>query len=205
MANEHHYVILVAVDFSEHARAALGAAKGLALRQQPAELHVVHVVAPPVGSIAVVGSTEVAATFTDALDRTRVELEAACTDVARGLAERVFGHVRTGRPSREICELARQISADVVVVGTHGRTGLSRVLLGSVAEEVVRHAPCDVLTIRPKEAEPVIEPPCEACRAAAASSHDPNARCPQHHRRHPRPHTYSDGQEGLFHQSFTFQ
>lgn len=204
MATETRYVILAAVDFSEHAHAALASAKQLALKQPNSELHVVHVVPPPVGTVAVVGSADMAATFTETLDRTRKELQEACTEVANGLPDRVYGHVRTGRPSREIAEVAKQIGADVVVVGTHGRTGISRALLGSVAEEVVRHAPCDVLTIRPKAAQPVIEAACAQCVAAQKAAGDPRARCETHQRRHGRPHTYTDGQEGLFHQSFRF-
>lgn len=203
MANQ--YVILACVDFSEHSHAALAAAKERALVQPNAELHVVHVVPPPVGMVAVMGSADLAANLTETLDRTRKELEATCTDLAKGLADRVFGHVRTGRPSKEIAEVAKQIDADLVVVGTHGRTGLSRALLGSVAEEVVRHAPCDVLTIRLRPPTLAIEAACEECVGAQAATNDPKARCERHRRRHARPHTYSDGQEGLFHQSFRFE
>jgi universal stress protein A len=56
--------------------------------------------------------------------------------------------VRIGRPGEEILAEAEYLSGGVIVMATHGRTGLSRALLGSVAEEVVRHAPCPVLTIR---------------------------------------------------------
>ncbi len=57
--------------------------------------------------------------------------------------------VRTGRPYSQICELAGEIQADLIVVSTHGRTGWERTLLGSTAERVVRHAPCPVLVARP--------------------------------------------------------
>lgn len=202
MAN--HYVILACVDFSENAHVALTAATERALARPDSELHVVHVVPPPVGAVAVVGTADLAANFTETLDRTRKELEAACSDLAKGLADRVYGHIRTGRPPKEIAEVANQIDADLIVIGTHGRTGLSRVLLGSVAEEVVRHAPCDVLTVRTKAIAPVIEAACSACVAAQTAAQSPKARCEQHVRRHVRPHTYSDGQQGLFHQSFRF-
>ena len=49
-----------------------------------------------------------------------------------------------------ICQAARQLGSDLIVVATHGRTGLAHLLLGSVAENVVRHAPCPVLTLRSK-------------------------------------------------------
>jgi nucleotide-binding universal stress UspA family protein len=58
-------------------------------------------------------------------------------------------------PAAAICETARERGVDVVMVGTHGRTGVTRLVLGSVAERVVRHAPCRVLTVRPQAAPDV--------------------------------------------------
>ena len=58
--------------------------------------------------------------------------------------------MRVGVPSDELTQVASDKNADLVVVGTHGRTGLSRILLGSVAEATVRKAACPVLVIRPK-------------------------------------------------------
>jgi len=53
-----------------------------------------------------------------------------------------------GEPGEKIVEAAREVTADMVVMGTHGRTGLRRLLMGSVAEEVLRNAPCPVLTVK---------------------------------------------------------
>ncbi len=53
-----------------------------------------------------------------------------------------------GSPAKAVCEFAEQVNADLIVIGTHGRTGVSHLLIGSVAENVVRHAPCAVLTVR---------------------------------------------------------
>ena len=58
--------------------------------------------------------------------------------------------IRVGKPAHEILAVAREWPADVIVVGSHGRHGISRVLLGSVAEAVMRHADCPVLVIRGK-------------------------------------------------------
>lgn len=58
--------------------------------------------------------------------------------------------VRIGSPAQEIVAAAKDLHADLVCIGTHGRGGIARVLLGSVAEMVVRQAPCPVLTVRPK-------------------------------------------------------
>ncbi len=63
----------------------------------------------------------------------------------------------SGSPAAEICDFADSVKADLIVIGTHGRTGLGHLLIGSVAENVVRHAPCAVLTVRlpqkPKKAK----------------------------------------------------
>ena len=69
------------------------------------------------------------------------------SSLAQGL--RITREVRVGTPFVEIVRHARELQADLVVIGTHGRTGLAHVLLGSTAEKVVRKAHCPVLTVRP--------------------------------------------------------
>lgn len=59
--------------------------------------------------------------------------------------------VRVGSPAAEIDAAAKDLQADLLCIGTHGRSGLAHLLLGSVAERVIRHAPCPVLTIRPNK------------------------------------------------------
>ena len=82
-------------------------------------------------------------------------LAAAARDATAGGAERVTTKLVTGVPWAEITALLENDAYDLCVIGTHGRTGLSRILLGSVAEKVVRHAPCSVLAVRPDgEARP---------------------------------------------------
>ncbi len=61
--------------------------------------------------------------------------------------------VRVGKPFHEIVEVAKRLRADLVIIATHGHTGLKRALLGSTAELVVRHAPCPVLAVRETEHE----------------------------------------------------
>ncbi len=72
-------------------------------------------------------------------------------DAAREVAVAVEVRTSTGVPFDEIVQVAKTLPADLIVIGTHGRTGLAHVLVGSVAERVVRHAPCPVLTVRPEE------------------------------------------------------
>ncbi len=59
--------------------------------------------------------------------------------------------VRLGQPYREICEAAKELGVDLIVIATHGYTGLKHTFLGSTAEKVVRHAPCPVLVVRERE------------------------------------------------------
>ncbi len=65
--------------------------------------------------------------------------------------------IRYGKPADEICRYARKQSIDLLVLGTHGRTGLKHLLVGSVAERVVRVGPCPVLTVRQHEHNFVVE------------------------------------------------
>jgi nucleotide-binding universal stress UspA family protein len=60
--------------------------------------------------------------------------------------------IEVGDVSGNVCRVAAELNVDVIVVGSHGRGGLSRILLGSVSEQVVRHAPCPVLVVRPTPA-----------------------------------------------------
>jgi nucleotide-binding universal stress UspA family protein len=65
----------------------------------------------------------------------------------------VQAEVRTGKPYNEIVLAAKKLGADLIVIATHGYSGLKRALLGSTAERVVRYAPCPVLVVREKEKE----------------------------------------------------
>jgi len=139
-------IILVPTDFSLHADRALEYAAELAARLD-ARIHLLHVVTYPVLATAEM-STMYIATLMESLRR----------DAQLGLDERVqryrdrvsLGPVRIeeGDPRDQIDRTAETIGADLIAMGTHGRRGIRRLLLGSVAESVVRTAPCPVLTIR---------------------------------------------------------
>src|SRR3954462_4054834 len=80
------------------------------------------------------------------------QIKAKLTGLARERVNEVvpvFPHVRTGRPWEEIAKFATQSEGDLIVIGTHGRTGLPHLLLGSTAQRVVQHATCPVLVFRP--------------------------------------------------------
>lgn len=137
--------ILCPVDFSEHSQAALDHAAELA-RRYGAELTLLHVVEPVLYPVAY-GLPPVAP-----VDYEQVAREAAVRTLA-GLAAKlpnlkVGQKVESGAASQRICELAKEKGFDLVVLATHGYTGLKHVLLGSTAERVVRHAPCAVLVVK---------------------------------------------------------
>lgn len=135
--------ICCAVDFSEPSRVALHDAAELA-RRLGAALTLVHVFEPPppAGTDLVPadrGAAALAASETEAmLDAWRGEAE-------RRLGAPVDGHVLVGAVAEEILRFAREHETDLLVLATHGRRGLTRLLLGSVAEQVVRRARCAVL------------------------------------------------------------
>ncbi len=139
--------ILVPVDFSQCSAKALAYAIPLA-QQFDAELTLLHVL-PAQPPIAEMGPIDVIG-----LEESRKELAALETKVKAELApERVFHVMRAGAPDTEIIRAAKEMGMDLIVVSTHGRTGLGRVLMGSVAEKVVRHAGCPVLVVREREHE----------------------------------------------------
>jgi universal stress protein A len=150
--------ILCATDFSETAEAAWTAACELA-HTQHAELILVHVFTelPVYPDVAVLEVQRLWEEQRAWVERELAERVRAAT--ARGLEARWV--LKTGVAPEAIVETAGEAHADLIVIGTHGRTGLTRLVIGSVAERVVRLAPCPVLTMKPTTVEP------EAVRAAA--------------------------------------
>ncbi|MCC6751068.1 MAG: universal stress protein [Deltaproteobacteria bacterium] len=142
--------ILVPVDFSDASSAAVTYAAFLARRFEAGIvlLHVwepPHLLVPEVVLAPPEGPPQTLAEFATAhADRQMTELVAELGAELRG---RVQVMVEVGHPATRIVEVARRASSDLIVMGTHGRHGLSRLLLGSVAQNVVRRAPCPVLTV----------------------------------------------------------
>jgi universal stress protein A len=138
---------LVPYDFSEHSKAALGLAVDLAGRVG-AEIQLLHVVVPIVLSVPAVEPTAVPA-LDVAADVAR-ESQRSLDELARTLAVdtglRVEAHVvENSSVAEAVRRYAQKIGAGLIVMGTHGRTALARVLLGSVTERTIREAPCPVL------------------------------------------------------------
>ncbi len=167
-AQTSQYRVVAACDFSPLGDRAVVEALRLCAPHAAAVLHVIAVGVEGPSGILLPGSEIRLVPNQDAQEMTRSHV-ARIVDplVAAGLVptlEKVAVYVTTGVPSERIVSLAMAVDADLIVLGTHGRHGLGRVLLGSVAEEVVRRAPCGVLVIRPRdflegEQLPEIQPP----------------------------------------------
>jgi nucleotide-binding universal stress UspA family protein len=149
------YSIVVGVDFSEVSAEALRQAFGLAGHHTRAEVHVVNVVRN-FGEFVILESAQPSlygVSLQEASERLRefAAAEQRRCEAARGrpCCGRVVTHLRSEVPAEEITHLASELDADLIVVGTHGRRGVRRLVLGSVAESVVRLAPCPVLVVRP--------------------------------------------------------
>jgi universal stress protein A len=141
--------ILYPTDFSAQARPAFEVACALA-SEAHGRLVILHVERPPVYAL---GGTAGVPPLPSEYDRDRLREE-----LKRYQPEQIgitLEHrLEYGEPEQVILQTAREVGADLIVLGTHGRTGLRRMLMGSVAEHIVRQAPCPVLTIRtPVESE----------------------------------------------------
>ena len=134
--------ILVPTDFSKDSERALQVAQSLA-RDHGAKLILAAAAPPPPPvSESLLPSSE----YPGLVAATRQDLEAAAATI---IDLPVETHVLGGEPGPAIVAIANDCNVDLVVMGTHGRSGLNRMVMGSVAEYVLRHARCPVLTMKP--------------------------------------------------------
>ena len=131
--------ILLPTDFSAHSYEGLRVAGTLA-HQSGAELLIMHVI-NPAGKNGEWPTTDAARHH---LEQLLQATQPACTDL------RVTHALLDGDTAEEIGRYAKQQHVDLIVMGSHGRSGISRVLMGSVTSQIHRNAPCPVLTVRPK-------------------------------------------------------
>lgn len=140
--------ILVPLDFSVHSDRALAYATMLAQRLE-ASLRLLNVVEPlNAAALAGEGYLITVPELTDSMVKEARRRMADYRDIAPpGLV--IETDVAVGPAATTIAETAREQQCDLIVMGTHGRTGLAHLFMGSVAERVTRLAPCPVLTVRP--------------------------------------------------------
>jgi universal stress protein A len=142
--------ILIALDATDEAEEVLEGAMGLDPRGS-SDIHVITVIPPIMGGVSGIDGASFAASWP-----LRDMEETIAQETTKNIRERVatFGIepdrvvTRVGRPAIEIRAQAEKDGADLIVIGSHGRHGLSGVMLGSTANGVLHNAPCDVLTVR---------------------------------------------------------
>jgi universal stress protein A len=140
--------ILVATDFSDASTLALEYARVLASRFG-AGIRVLHVVETPLPLGSEFYVPEVMTVAERAVHEAQQQLARTMAQVS---GDDVIGQVLVGNAARKIVEYATDHDIDLIVMGTHGRAALAHLFMGSVAERVVRTAPCPVLTVRETEA-----------------------------------------------------
>ncbi|HZZ79706.1 MAG TPA: universal stress protein [Gemmataceae bacterium] len=150
--------ILFATDFSPASKIAFDVAAALA-RDYNARLIALHVVEP-----VQMGFSEFNA-YVGPDEDTGLAMESLKAYKSPSPRVTIEHRLLEGAAATVITETAAETAADVIVMGTHGRTGFSRLMMGSVAEEVLRHAPCPVLTIRAMPVRVMEEQPAVAAQA----------------------------------------
>ena len=151
-ARVHLHRILVPIDFSEHSKKALQYAIPFA-EQFKASIDLLFVVEPTVYPADFsFGQVGFPAIEDELRQRGGDELQAL---IKREIGNRVEARstVRTGKAFNEIDQFAKEAAIDLIIIATHGHSGMEHVLFGSTAEKVVRHAPCPVLVVRLSEKE----------------------------------------------------
>ena len=138
--------ILVPVDFTECTRKGLFYAVPFA-KQFGAELTLLHVVEPPYTLASEMGGLANVESVADA----ERKLQKLCDELEGDVRCHIL--LREGNAQSEIVAVAKELGSDLMILSTHGRTGLERIVLGSVTEKVVRHANCPVLIVRENEHE----------------------------------------------------
>jgi universal stress protein A len=144
--------VLVAIDFGEASETALAYGRELA-RMAGATLHVLHVVENVIaGAVGVEGYvTDFASLQREVEESARKQLDSMVTDEDRRTLAAKTVTKTSNSPALSIVPYARDAHIDLIIVGTHGRGGMAHLFMGSVAERVVRTAPCPVLTVRNPE------------------------------------------------------
>src|SRR5262245_61654868 len=142
--------ILAPTDFSEYSKAAVAYALELA-KEFGAKLTILHVIELPPYPVEGYVPPSLSQTFLEDLEHQATTDLAQLVPDAEGSGVDVARLVAMGSPYRKIIDLAESEQVDLIVMATAGRTGFSRLVMGSISERVMRRSACPVLTIRPRE------------------------------------------------------
>ncbi|MCF6268196.1 MAG: universal stress protein [Melioribacteraceae bacterium] len=139
--------ILVPIDFSDYSKKALKYTVSFA-QQFNSEINLVYVIEPIIYPADLsMGQMVIPRANIDFEEKSEKELSTlAKKEIGELLSYNIL--VKTGKPFMEIIEAAKEIDADLIIIATHGHTGVEHLLFGSTSEKVVRKAPCPVLTLR---------------------------------------------------------
>ncbi len=181
-----HLSVVVGLAFTDADGFAFEQAARIAKGVQGSELHLVHVF----------DSAPSEARSRELVGHLRLYVNEKAASLGGLKAMTVGIHLRTGKPVRELVQLATDVSADLIVIGSSKGPHMKSWLVGSTAEHLVAAAPCPVLVAPPKSKvveahDPAIEPPCPDCLRARASSHGANWWCERHAHHAQRAHTFS--------------
>ncbi|HEY8086736.1 MAG TPA: universal stress protein [Polyangiaceae bacterium] len=194
--------MLAAVDDGPLATEVVRVSANFARAINGGELHLIHVVEdlpPPVALVP--RPMGLGMTTAEIATSARKRLDALASEGRSQFAGRIVGHLAAGSAWKQILQAALDLQADVVLVGTHGRTGFKRMLVGSVAEAVVRKASCPVIVVRPKDyhafVPPEIEPACPDCLRAQRETGGAKLWCDQHSERHSRSHVHYESADRM--------
>jgi nucleotide-binding universal stress UspA family protein len=139
--------LLVPIDFSDYSKNALRYATQFA-KQFNAKMYLIYVVEPIIYPADFsMGQVAIPSMDVDLHNRAEEELKNLASNFIDSSLE-VVTMIKTGKPFVEINETAKEVDADIIIMATHGHTGMEHLLFGSTAEKVVRKAPCPVLTLR---------------------------------------------------------
>jgi nucleotide-binding universal stress UspA family protein len=191
LVQERPYTIVAAIADDDTDTCTLYEALRSAQRAEHAELHLVHVVAAATvrpNANGLTGLDQALASVSEDLRRRLdvIELQSPA---------KITAHFHVGRPSDCILQVAAELDADLLIVGTHKRRGVERVLFGSVAEQVTQRAHCPVLVAMPKDHPPVaresnVDAACDDCLAVRQSSGNEVSWCSRHSRAGLQLHLY---------------
>jgi nucleotide-binding universal stress UspA family protein len=202
--------IVVGVDFTQPSDYALALAADLARSGgTSAELTIVHVVAPTmVMADAMGGGALQAPGEREKLEEMlRERLASLCAETSKRAGVRAVPRVLFGEVVAELAHLARDLNADLIVVGARHDRGVAMAWHRSLSARLLRRAPCSVLTARPKEVTPEvkIEPPCAECLEVRRESGGTVEWCARHAVHHVHPHFHHGDPQSYVTGSWTFR
>jgi nucleotide-binding universal stress UspA family protein len=179
------FVVLAAVNESSREQEVVRVGANFARSMTGGELHLLHVVEdlpPPVALVP--APLGLGVSTAEIVGAARARLDELTSAARAQFGGRIVEHLAAGSAWKQILQLAIDLQADLLLVGTHGRTGVKRMVLGSVAEAVVRRASCPVIVVRRKDyhasVPPEIEPACPDCLQTQRETGGERLWCAQH-------------------------